>query len=328
MPAGGDTAARDGASVRIAICIPAYNAEATLPRLFESIRNQESAFDEVLLYDDASADGTARLAQELGARVVSGRSNIGCSAGKNALLAEAACEWVHFHDADDIVLPGFVALAKERLVKGGVDALLFDYEQVDESSGALMSRSDFAATDLLEDPLRFMLRNTVNNGGVYSTERLRRAGGFDEDAGVRFNEDRAFHLRLAEQGFRFAIESHVGCRFYFTAGSMSANNQVRCAAANQEITRRFFAKNPGRYLDEISAQSWHNAGVLATFLAWAEADRCVELGVAAGGKIPAHAGLAFKSLCMIDGKFAIRAREWLIRRFRPQLRRRSGERRN
>lgn len=306
---------------RLALCIPAYNAEATLPRLFASVAAQTELFDEVWLYDDASTDGTAALAERLGAQVVRGSSNVGCSEGKNSLLERTGCAWVHFHDADDELLPEFAARARARLREGGFDVLMMDYEQVHSGTGVRMSHSNFARSRLLEDPLRFMLQETVNNGGVYRVELLRRTGGFDLDAAVRYNEDRAFHLRLAEAGARFAVEPYVGCRFHFSPGSMSGANQARCLRSNQEITRRFAEAHPGKYHEDIAAVSWKNAGGLASYLEWDTAETAVDLAVRCAGRIPAREGWAFRAACaLMGGHRAIRFREAWIRRFKPKYR--------
>ena len=45
-------------SGRLALCVPARNAAAHLPRLLETARLQPVPFDEVLVFDDASDDGT------------------------------------------------------------------------------------------------------------------------------------------------------------------------------------------------------------------------------------------------------------------------------
>jgi glycosyltransferase involved in cell wall biosynthesis len=305
----------------LALCIPAYNAEATLPRLFASVAAQTEPFDEVWLYDDASTDRTAELATALGATVARGTANVGCSAGKHALLSRIASEWVHFHDADDELLPEFVARAKARIREGGFDALLMDYEQVDEATGAVMSRSDFSGSSLLQDPVRFMLRETVNNGGVYRTELLRRTGGFNLDPEVRYNEDRAFHLRLAEAGARFAVEPYVGCRFHFSRGSMSSANQARCLLSNQAITLRFAQAHPGAYPEEVAAVSWKNAGGLASYLEWEAAEAAVDLAVQCAGRVPAREGALFRAACaVLGGRWALRFREGWIRRTKPHLR--------
>ena len=77
----------------LALCIPAYNATGFLGRLLAGARTQTVPFDEIWVYDDASTDGTAELAQKLGAQVVRGEANAGCSHGKNVLadMAQYCC---------------------------------------------------------------------------------------------------------------------------------------------------------------------------------------------------------------------------------------------
>ncbi len=66
-----------------ALLIPAWNAAAWLPRLLASAAAQTTPFDETWVYDDASCDDTAAVAERLGALVIRGQTNVGCSAGKN-----------------------------------------------------------------------------------------------------------------------------------------------------------------------------------------------------------------------------------------------------
>lgn len=304
----------------IALCVPAFNASAVLPRLFESVRQQTVPFDEVWVYDDASTDATVAVARSHGAKVINGQVNQGCSAGKNALLAHVGTAWVHFHDSDDVLAPEFVARAKARIADSNFDALLFNYEQVDEQTGHQMSRSQFETTDVQSDPVRYMLLHTVNNGGVYSVGLLRRTGGFDSDPDVRFNEDRAFHLRLAEAGARFGVDPYIGSRFYFNPGSMSAANRARCLLASQEITRRFADRHPEGYSVEISCLAWHNAAGLAACLDWRAADDCVRTALLHGLSLPHEGSVFFKMMCLFNPRWALRVREYLIRGFRPRNR--------
>jgi glycosyltransferase involved in cell wall biosynthesis len=304
----------------IALCIPAYNAESHLPRLLASVRAQTVPFEEVWVYDDASTDRTPEIARDFGANVIRGSANVGCSAGKNALLRQVTSPWIHFHDADDVISPEFVARAKARARERTFDALLFDYEQVDEMSGTLMSQSCFAESTLLHDPIAYMILNTVNNGGIYATEFLRRAGGFEEDVAVQYNEDRAFHLKLADAGARFAIEPYVGSRFYHRPQSMSDANKVKCLLSNQEITRRSALKHGGRHGQEVAISSWRNAAGLAAHLEWRAARECVALAQKSAGRLPRESGPLFAALCFVSGNLAIIVREWLIRLVKPQFR--------
>src|SRR3954449_761219 len=93
----------------LALLIPAYNAAHFLPRLLSSAQAQSVPFDEIWVYDDCSTDDTAAVAESYGAKVVRGAVNIGCSVGKNELAKRTSCNWLHFHDADDELKPGFVA---------------------------------------------------------------------------------------------------------------------------------------------------------------------------------------------------------------------------
>lgn len=61
----------DSAPKDISVIIPARNEEHNLPRLLESLRQQDLAAVEIIVVDDASEDGTAVVAAEKGARVIS-----------------------------------------------------------------------------------------------------------------------------------------------------------------------------------------------------------------------------------------------------------------
>ena len=95
----------------LALCIPAYNAALLLPKLLTSAREQAIPFDEILVYNDCSTDNTAEVARQYGATVVEGDVNSGCSTGKNRLAEVATSDWLHFHDADDDLLPNFTTVA-------------------------------------------------------------------------------------------------------------------------------------------------------------------------------------------------------------------------
>lgn len=88
------------------IIIPVYNALDTLELAVTSALMQGDV--RILLVDDGSTDGTARLCDELAhhPRIeVIHQRNHGVSAARNAGLQAAASEWLTFLDADDVLLP-------------------------------------------------------------------------------------------------------------------------------------------------------------------------------------------------------------------------------
>ena len=80
----------------LALCVPAFNAARQLPRLLAAAQGQTVPFDEILVYDDGSADDTGAVAEASGARVIRGDVNRGCAVGKNALAEAARSDWLHF----------------------------------------------------------------------------------------------------------------------------------------------------------------------------------------------------------------------------------------
>lgn len=94
---------------RITLLIPCYNAARFLPRLRESVRALTQPFAAMLCYDDGSKDDTVTVARGLGLEIITGQPNRGVAHARNQLAASASTEWIHFHDADDLIAPGFVA---------------------------------------------------------------------------------------------------------------------------------------------------------------------------------------------------------------------------
>ena len=91
----------------LSIIIPAYQAESHLERCVNSILSGLHCSYEVIIVDDASSDGTLKLAQLLAEkhpqaiRVVGQARNSGVSASRNAGLDMAQGTFCMFVDADD-----------------------------------------------------------------------------------------------------------------------------------------------------------------------------------------------------------------------------------
>ena len=98
--------------MKTALLIPCHNAAAYLPRLWQTVRAQTRPFDAVFCYDDASEDNTAAVAEALGAQVIRSETNRGPAHARNALLHACQAEWIHFHDADDLLTRNVRALTR------------------------------------------------------------------------------------------------------------------------------------------------------------------------------------------------------------------------
>lgn len=125
----------------LSVLLPVYNVEPYLRACVESLLAQLDAGAELLLYDDASTDGSAALLRQLDQehpgrlRLLWGARNGGVSLARNCLLDAAQGDWIWFIDADDFLEPGAVASLREALRQPDVDLVLCDFRDVRAKPG-------------------------------------------------------------------------------------------------------------------------------------------------------------------------------------------------
>lgn len=94
--------------MKISIIVPVYNKKPFLERCLKSIEEQYRRFDDVIIVDDGSNDGSRGIidgfCNENGWRVFR-QPNKGVSAARNLGLENAAGDYVTFLDADDVLMP-------------------------------------------------------------------------------------------------------------------------------------------------------------------------------------------------------------------------------
>jgi glycosyltransferase involved in cell wall biosynthesis len=310
----------------LALCIPAYNAAKYLPRLLESAISQQIPFDEILVYDDCSIDETGQFAAKYGAKVVRGDINRGCSYGKNALAEKTSCEWIHFHDADDLLVPNFTTLAHQWMGRlDAHDTVLFAFEYRDGETNTLYSIGAFDDEALQRDPIAYTILHQINPFcGLYRRAKFLEVEGYDLDPNVLYNEDVAFHVRAARRGMTFRAEPTVSIINYRYSNSMSQANLSKCIAAHVCVLEKAALESHSQYHQLIAEKLWTAAGVAGSYLAWDVADKAANLAVRlGGGKGAANNSYWFRTFALINPPLALRVRELLIRFLRPQLRQES-----
>jgi glycosyltransferase involved in cell wall biosynthesis len=307
---------------RLALLIPAYNAADYLPRLFQSVQSQTEPFDEVWVYDDCSTDKTLTIAEGHGAHVVRGDINRGCTHGKSVLVKRTNCEWVHFHDADDLLLPNFVACARRWLDHEGVDVIVFGCEERWEKGGDLISVSLPDDALLAADPIGYTINHKINAiSSVYSRIAFLSAGGFDLDPEVHFNEDEACHCKLARAGVRFRGDPTVTVVNLRRQTSMWTANRDKALRARYHVMRKALAGPNGQlHKLAIAKELWLVVAGAASQLDWQTADEAAELAMQLAGPAVIPSGPLFRNLCRLSPRLALRVREWLIRVLKPRLR--------
>jgi glycosyltransferase involved in cell wall biosynthesis len=125
----------DPTAPKISVVIPTFNAEQYLSQCLSTIAKQEYPNTEVIIVDGKSTDGTATIAarHSIVSRFVS-EPDRGQPDAVNKGLRMATGEIVHWHAADDIVLPGaFRRVAYEFGLHPSVDLVFSDGISFDES---------------------------------------------------------------------------------------------------------------------------------------------------------------------------------------------------
>ena len=198
---------------RIAVIVPAYQAEGCVVRAVEALLDQTLGRDayEVVVVDDGSSDRTAEVAGAAGARVLR-QANAGAAAARNHGVRETTADVLVFTDADCEPARDFL----ERLIAPLDDAA------VDGAKGTYLTRQTEVVARLvqLEYESRYAVtrRAEARDGKIDFVETyasafrrgvFERAGGFDDR--IRMVEDQEFSFRAAAHGatMRFVPEARV-----------------------------------------------------------------------------------------------------------------------
>jgi glycosyltransferase involved in cell wall biosynthesis len=298
----------------IALCIPAFNAAKYLTTLLTSAKKQALPFDEILVYDDCSTDNTAAVARAFGATVIEGDVNLGCSTGKNRLAEIAKSEWLHFHDADDVLLANFTEVAHRWINKADApDIVLMHFQYKDFVTHKLLGEPDYSAEELKKDPVKFNILNKVVNFAIIKRSSFQAIGGFNTDPEVLYNEDRAFYTKASLQGLTFDYDNELTCINYYYPGSMSAANKGKCAKAGLKVWDTVIEQTHGLYNKDIAHQLFNNATFAATANDWMTVKRSVKKAKQIFPGIMPEGSIYFKCLYKIFSFQAFFIREMLIR---------------
>lgn len=117
----------------LSVLVPVFNVEAYLTQCVESVLAQADDGVEVILYNDASTDGSRAVMQALHDRhpgrlsLIDGDRNRGLSAARNRLLDASHGAWIWFLDSDDFLLPGAIAGLRPWAARDDVDLVLCDF---------------------------------------------------------------------------------------------------------------------------------------------------------------------------------------------------------
>lgn len=175
-------------SALVSVIVPTRNSEKTITMCLESIRRQTYSNVEIVIVDAYSCDGTRRIAERYGPRIVMSRAYR--SEARNIGVRESRGDFVLFVDSDMELGPSVVQGCVEKSEKH-YDALVIP--EVSSGTGfwaqcKALEKSCYLGDDTIE-AARFFKRSVFQGIGGYDPE-------------LEAGEDWDLNQRTREAGFK------------------------------------------------------------------------------------------------------------------------------
>ena len=228
----------------LSILMPAFNAEKYLPDTLKSLLEENKDDFEIVICDDGSTDGTAKIAQIFASRDPRVRyirqPNKGASAARNAAFLASHGRWIIYIDADDIMLPGSIR-AMMTTARSQPNEIVFcrwckisSDADIRTPASTLLMR-DMAGWEWLEQAFSFDYP-TYPGCFLLPRELIERAGGWNEQ--LSFQDDMEFYARLISQtnSMRYCSGA-LFCYRQGVIGSLSNTGGRRSSESQWEATR-------------------------------------------------------------------------------------------
>jgi glycosyltransferase involved in cell wall biosynthesis len=188
---------------KLSIIIPVYNVQEYLANCIDSIINQDYPFKEVILINDGSTDGSAKILEFYKVNypdlIVIEKTNGGLSSARNAGLDIATGDFVTFVDSDDYLDLNTYSSNMEFLNQNSkIDILSFPLRKISEFSTIEISSKEIQIVENKIEIIKEYLIGTNISNSVCN--KIFRAKIFKE---IRFefgrlNEDTLFIPQLME----------------------------------------------------------------------------------------------------------------------------------
>ncbi len=217
------------ATLPVSVVIPVFNRSDMLARALDSAWAQlPGPPAEVIVVDDASTDGSADVAERMGAHVLRHGRNRGESAARNTAIEAATQPWIALLDSDDEWLPHHLA----TLWRLRADHVLVATSVLRRGADRSADRFHGPVTReplILRSPAHLIYPHNfvANSALMMRRETVRAVGGYRED--LRRAEDLDLSVRLLERGTGVA-SPEVGALWHLHAGQQTTNDSEGRAA--------------------------------------------------------------------------------------------------
>ena len=218
--------------MRVAVIVPAFQAEATLGGALSSVAAQTRAPEEVIVVDDGSSDGTVALAKSWDAQLpltVLTQPNAGPAAARRAGIAAASADTIALLDADDVWFPDHLEamLAAYATTDDGLasaDTLTW-IPGLAVSKRALSQGAPLPARD--KQLAWLLVDNRLSISSLFSRARYDAVGGFRPQ--FHGTEDWDLWIRMVRAGAAIVRPDHPTVLYRLSRGAVSSDDRMVAA---------------------------------------------------------------------------------------------------
>lgn len=241
---------------KISVIIITYNRASLLPKAVKSVLAQTYRDWELLIIDDASLDGTEKVARALAAqdgrvKYFKNEFNLDISRSRNRGIALAQGGYIAMLDSDDYWTDS-TKLSKQAayLDAHPETGLIGTAIRCEDEYGRFLKEDVYASEDR-EIRARMLWKNQIAQSGVlFRKEACVAAGAYDES--LRIGEDYDLWLKIGRQ-WKFANLSQVMVSYLVHSGGRSKEKIFQTIRATDRIIRRHKKNYPGYFKARVKS---------------------------------------------------------------------------
>lgn len=246
-------------SIVVSVAISCYNFESYIGECLQSILTQETSFDfEVIIVDDASTDGSAKVIREIienypRVTFIQQSKNKGSDATKQLACKLAKGKYIAFLDGDDFAFANKLQIQYEYLeANPDCSCCYHDMEMVDKNSVSLGTSffEQFYNQNYIPD--KAGMSHLVRYGTfLVASSQMFVASAFKENLlppDVNYIQDFYYHIHTASKGLFGRIQQTLGAYRQHEqsyTGQNAKSNQRRLDCLNNILKACDYAQSLG-----------------------------------------------------------------------------------
>ena len=229
----------------LSIIMPSLNAEATIERSLDSVRSQSVDGVEVVVVDGGSSDGTVRLLESRDDVRWHSEPDRGLSDAFNKGAARASGEVLGWLNADDVYLPGALALVQEEFSRDDSLVWLTGRCLIVDGNGREIRKGVTRYKNALLD--RYTYPRHLTHNFVSAPSTFFRRDAFEAagrmDTSLRYSMDYDLYLRLGRQHPPRLLRTPLAA-FTMADGTLSMTGFETQFVEHQQVASRYRSDAP------------------------------------------------------------------------------------